>query len=141
MKTKQDESTARQPCIPEPYTLKPVVSGLHPLDSEIVSTFQTDERTVHKPIQASPLTVSPATERQLRLQAMGEQNLSQLASLQSRIQSQEWVSLAEYNALKEEMARLRAENDWLRSAQQSDWALGLSDELPPPYQSASPSEA
>jgi hypothetical protein len=57
----------------------------------------------------------------------------QLASLEARIGSSEWVSRADYDALAAEMTRLRAEMSWIRDAQQSDWALGLSDEMPPPY--------
>jgi hypothetical protein len=62
----------------------------------------------------------------------------QLASLEVKIDSAEWVSSmrAEYSAMAAEMSRLRAEVTWFRNAQQSDWALGLSDEIPPPYSNA-----
>jgi hypothetical protein len=87
-----------------------------------------------RPSGASSLTPSTtATIRQQQLQEQEEASAIQLASLEARIGSSEWVSRAEYNAAVADMARLRAETLWLREAQQSDWALGLSDEMPPPY--------
>jgi hypothetical protein len=57
----------------------------------------------------------------------------QLASLEARIGSSEWVSRAEYDAVVAEMKRLRVEMSWIKDTLQSDWALGLSDVMPPPY--------
>jgi hypothetical protein len=76
------------------------------------------------------------TLRQQRLHEREEENAQQLESLQSRIGSSEWTpSRADLETLMAEMTRLREENSWLKDAQQSDWALGLSDELemPPSY--------
>jgi flagellar capping protein FliD len=87
---------------------------------------------------ANSLTSSTTTTaRQQSLQEQEQASASQLASLEASIDSAEWVSRAEYNAqyntMAAEMNRLRAEVAWLRDAQESDWALGLSDEVPPPY--------
>jgi hypothetical protein len=86
----------------------------------------------------SPTPSIATTLRQQRLQEQEQASVSQLASLEARISSAEWVhiSRAEYDATAAEMSRLRAEASWLRDAQQSDWALGLSDEMPPPYSHA-----
>jgi hypothetical protein len=85
---------------------------------------------------ANSLTPSATTTtRQRRLQEQEQVSVMQLASLEARIGSYEWVHVSrpEYDALIAEMGRLRAEVSWFRDAQQSDWALGLSDEMPPPY--------
>jgi hypothetical protein len=87
-----------------------------------------------RPSGTSSLTPSTTvTIRQQRLQAQEEASAIQLASLEARIGSSEWVSRVEYDAVVTEMTRLREEMSWVRDAQQSDWALGLSDEMPPPY--------
>jgi hypothetical protein len=85
---------------------------------------------------ANSLTPSTATTaRQQRLQEQEQARASQLGSLEARTGSAEWyhVSRAEYDATAAEMRRLRAEVSWFRDAQQSDWTLGLSDEMPLPY--------
>jgi hypothetical protein len=88
-----------------------------------------------RPSGASSLTPSTTTVsiRQQQLQEQEEAGVIQLASLEARIGSSEWVSRVEYDVVVTEMARLREEMSWIRDAQQSDWALGLSDEMPPPY--------
>jgi hypothetical protein len=85
---------------------------------------------------ANSLAPSITTVRRQRLQEQEQASASQLASLEARIGSAEWVSRAEYDVMATEMGRLRAELSWLRDAQQSEWALGLSDEMPPPYSHA-----
>jgi hypothetical protein len=87
-----------------------------------------------RPSDTSSLTPSTtATIRQQRLQEQEEANVMELASLEARISSTEWVFRSEYDAVVAEMTRLRAEMSWARDVQQSDWALGLTDEVPPPY--------
>jgi hypothetical protein len=80
-----------------------------------------------------PPSTTTITIRQQQLQEQEEAGVIQLASLEARISSSEWVSRVEYDVVVTEMARLREEMSWIRDAQQSDWALGLSDEMPPPY--------
>jgi hypothetical protein len=82
---------------------------------------------------AIPLTRSAtAIKRQMRLREQEEEHSRQMADLEARTRdSSQWVSRAEYET---ELGRLRAEVEWLRDTQQSDWAMGLSDEMPPAYQ-------
>jgi hypothetical protein len=104
--------------------------------------------------QSRPQSI--VTERQFQLQEREERNLRELATLEERIatetgtgaeadllspasaneggQDMVMVARSEHEATRAEMRRLREENMWLRDAQQSDWAMGLSDEMPPPYQ-------
>jgi hypothetical protein len=99
----------------------------NPSDSEDVS---------RRPSSSAANSLAPSittTVRQQRLQEQEQASARQLASLEARIGSAEWVSRAEYDVMAAEMGRLRAELSWFRDAQQSDWALGLSDEMPPPY--------
>lgn len=42
-------------------------------------------------------------------------------------------STTQLDDAKADIERLRAENEWLRNQQASDWALGLTDALPPSY--------
>jgi hypothetical protein len=105
------------------------------------------------PSQSDTLNTPIASERRAQLQERQERNLMQLASLESRLNQSnssnlghsvltpempdgEMVMVAreEHEATREEMSRLREENMWLREMQHSDWAMGLSDEMPPPYQ-------
>jgi hypothetical protein len=140
----------------EPFTLK--YSSIFASESQVNQAFPSDEKhpipreeaETLEPLEASnpftPLAVSrntsvassatastTATIRQQLLHEQKQASAMQLASLAARISSSEWVSRAEYDALVVEMTRLRAEMSWIRDAQQSDWALGLSDEMPPPY--------
>jgi hypothetical protein len=102
-----------------------------PLEASSPSTLPDVSR---RPSGASSVTPSTtATVRQQRLQEREQASAMQLASLEARIGSFEWVSRGDYDAVVAEMTRLRAEMLWNRDAQQSDWALGLSDEMPPPY--------
>jgi hypothetical protein len=103
-----------------------------PLEANNPSTSPDVSR---RPSGTSSLTPSTTTVsiRQQQLQEQEEASAIQLASLEARIGSSEWVSRAEYDAVVAEMTRLREEMSWIRDAQQSDWALGLSDEMPPPY--------
>jgi hypothetical protein len=83
----------------------------------------------------SPTPSTTTTARQQCLYAEEQVSASQLALLEARVGSAEWVhvSRVEYEASAAEMSRLRAEVLWLRDAPQLDWAPGLSDEMPPPY--------
>jgi hypothetical protein len=110
-------------------------------DSRNPSLDSASEDVSPRPGSSAANSLAPSTTptaRQERLQAEEQASASQLASLEARIGSAEWVhvSRAEYEASAAEMSRLRAEVAWLRDAQQSDWALGLSDEMPPPYSNA-----
>jgi cell division septation protein DedD len=88
---------------------------------------------------ATSMTPSTTTTaRQHRLHEQEQARANQLASLEERIDSSEWVSRAEYNVMAAEMSRVRAEMAWFRDAQRSDWARGLSDEMPPPYATIEP---
>jgi hypothetical protein len=83
-------------------------------------------------ISAVPLISSTVIKRQMQLREQEEENSRQMADLEARTRdSSQWVSRVEYEA---ELGRLRAEVEWLRDTQQSDWAMGLSDEVPPAYQ-------
>jgi hypothetical protein len=107
------------------------------VDSRNHSSESSSEDVARRPSSAennlTPSTV--ITPRQARLQAREQASASRIASLEARIGSAEWVSSlrAEYDAMAAEMSRLRAEVAWVRDTQQSDWALGLSDQMPPPY--------
>jgi hypothetical protein len=108
-------------------------------DSRNPSLDPASEDVSPRPDSSAANSLAPSTTpttRQERLQAEEQASASQLASLEARLGSAEWVhvSRAEYEASAAEMSRLKAEVAWLRDAQQSDWALGLSDEMPPPYQ-------
>jgi hypothetical protein len=111
---------------------EPTVNSRNPsldLDSEEIS---------HRPSSSAADSLTPSittTTRQRCLQEQEQVSVMQLASLEARIGSYEWVHVSrpEYDALIAEMGWLRAEVCWFRDAQQSDWALGLSDEMPPPY--------
>jgi hypothetical protein len=71
-------------------------------------------------------------KRQMQLRVQEEDNSRQMADLEARARdSSQWVSRAEHET---ELERLRAEVEWLRDTQRSDWAMGLSDEMPPAYQ-------
>jgi hypothetical protein len=112
-----------------------------PVDSRIPHSDSDSEDVPRRPSSsaANSLTFSTTTTaRQQRLQEQEKAMARQLASLEVKIDSAEWVSSmrAEYSAMAAEMSRLRAEVTWFRNAQQSDWALGLSDEIPPPYSNA-----
>jgi hypothetical protein len=73
-----------------------------------------------------------AIKRQMQLMVQEEENSRRRADLEARTRdSSQWVSRAEHEA---ELERLRAEFEWLRDTQRSDWAMGLSDEMPPAYQ-------
>jgi hypothetical protein len=82
---------------------------------------------------------SNITERQFQLQEREERNLRELATLEERnaasVPGRDMVMVARlaHEATNVEMRRLREENMWLRDAQQSDWAMGLSEEMPPLY--------
>jgi hypothetical protein len=136
----------------EPFTLKYASSFASESQDELTfpsddtPTIPLEETETSESLEASnlpnPTDVSSAsnltpsilsTIRQQRLQEQGQASAMQLASLEERIGSSEWVSRLEYDALVAEMTSLRAEMSWIRDAQQSDWALGLSDEMPPPY--------
>jgi hypothetical protein len=101
-------------------------------DLEVVSRRPNSTGSVPTSMTPSKTT----TTRQQYLHEQGQASANQLASLEERIASPEWVSRGEYNVMAAEMSRLRAEMVWLRDAQQSDWALELSDERPPPYSHA-----
>lgn len=79
-----------------------------------------------KPKSLISMSISPVrspTTRQLQLR--GE--------LAERIAALEHAMQAQANETAVENARLRAEISWLRDQQESDWALGLTDEMPPSY--------
>jgi hypothetical protein len=109
---------------------EPTVNSRNPsldLDSEDVT---------RRPSSSAANSLTPSattTTRQRRLQEQEQASVMQLASLEARIGSYEWVHVSrpEYDALIAEMGRLRAEVSWFKDVQQSDWALGLSDEMPP----------
>jgi hypothetical protein len=87
---------------------------------------------------ANSLTPSESTTTTARQQCLLEQEQARairLASLETRAGSAGWVfgTTAGYDAMAAEMSQLRAEVAWLRDVQQSDRALGLSDEILPPY--------
>jgi hypothetical protein len=104
--------------------------------SGFLSSDSTSKDVLHKPSSSAARSLTPSTTTALRQQRLHEQeqaSASQLAWLEARIDSAEWVSRAEYNVMAVEISRLRAEVLWLRDTQQSDWALGHSNEMPPPY--------
>jgi hypothetical protein len=136
----------------DPFTL--IQASILASDSQIEQTFSSDEKRPIPPEETetsesleasnspSPTDASSAsnltpsilsTIRQQRLQEQGQASAMQLACLEERTGSSEWVSRVEYDVVVGEMTRLRAEMSWIRDAQQSGWALGLSDEMPPPY--------
>jgi hypothetical protein len=107
-------------------------------DSRNPSLESTSDDVSSRPSSSAANSLAPSTTTtaRQRLHAEEQASASQLAPLEARIGSVEWVSRAEYNVMAAEMSRLRAEVLWLRDAQQSDWALGLSDAMPPPYSNA-----
>jgi hypothetical protein len=118
--------------IPGNADSEPAVNSRNPsLDSD-------SEDISRRPSSSAANSLTPSvttTTRQRRLQEQEQVSIMQIASLEARIGSYEWVNVSrpEYDALIAEMRQLRAEVSWLRDVQQSDWALGLSDEMPPPY--------
>jgi hypothetical protein len=150
-------STVRQHCV-DPFTLKhasifasdsaPPAERAFPSDEK--RPIPLDEAEASEPLEASNPTSSPdvsrrpsdasslapsettATVQVQQLQERGEASDVQLASLEERIGSS-GISRAEYDAVVGEMTKSRTEMSWISDAQHSDWALGLSDEMPPPY--------
>jgi len=98
--------------------------GIEPFDLQTpLSSMTWTEKSTSLPL-SSPLSFSTIpTERQLQLR--GELT-DRIVALERAMQ----VQVAESAV---ENARLRAEIEWLRDNQESDWALGLTDEMPPSY--------
>ncbi|KAJ7587931.1 hypothetical protein C8J56DRAFT_62567 [Mycena floridula] len=74
----------------------------------------------------SPLADSEKTNPTGRQLQLRNELMNRVAELEKAMSLQAVTSAAEN-------ARLRAEVEWLRENQDSDWALGLTDELPPSY--------
>ncbi|KAJ7599586.1 hypothetical protein C8J56DRAFT_1094501 [Mycena floridula] len=72
---------------------------------------------------------SAPTERQIQLRELSEALGARIANLETALQT----SNSQYNDAMADMARLRAEHEWLRDHHDSDWALGLTDQRPPSY--------
>jgi hypothetical protein len=103
-----------KPPLPEPTD---IASGPHSTGKNIVVNVSPQSRTA----------------RQEQLREREQENVAQIQALECRVGSSEWVSRAELDGAREVIARLIDENQWLRDIQQSDWALGLSEDMPPPY--------
>ncbi|KAJ7583174.1 hypothetical protein C8J56DRAFT_203132 [Mycena floridula] len=88
--------------------------------STIVQAKESQIQT--KDIQVQERQLQP-TERQVQIR---NELSERVAQLEQAMQLQATTSAAEN-------ARLRAEVQWLRDHQESDWALGLTDEFPPSY--------
>jgi hypothetical protein len=123
----------------DPFTLK--YASVFASKSRVKQASPSDKK---RPIPAEasvPLEASKSTAGDFRrpsgTSSLAPSETTATVQLQeqeeARIGSSEWVSRAEYDAVVGEMARQRAEMSWFRDAQQSDWVLGPSDEIPPPY--------
>ncbi|KAJ7583142.1 hypothetical protein C8J56DRAFT_1167096 [Mycena floridula] len=96
-----------------------------PLDELDINQWQTPSTasTFVSTTSSQSLLGNNPTQRQLHLKNELMERVSEL----ERAMSQQAVTTAAENA------RLRAEVEWLRENQESDWARGLTDELPPSY--------
>ncbi|KAJ7587915.1 hypothetical protein C8J56DRAFT_1164605 [Mycena floridula] len=96
-----------------------------PLDELDINQWQTPSTpsTFVSTTSSQSLLGNNPTQRQLQLKNELMERVSEL----ERAMSQQAVTTAAENA------RLRAEVEWLRENQESDWARGLTDELPPSY--------
>jgi hypothetical protein len=76
----------------------------------------------------------PLTERQIELHERAQTARDGIDALQSAL-SNENVSPDQMNDARVELARLRRAMEWFLLVEDSDWARGITDELPPTYES------
>lgn len=86
--------------------------------------------------EAPASRLSSARPRSVVVAESPPQLRSQTGEVVNRIAALESAMITssmQVNASMAENAILRAQIEWLRNHQESDWALGLTDELPPSY--------
>ncbi|KAJ7574664.1 hypothetical protein C8J56DRAFT_978850 [Mycena floridula] len=93
-----------------------------------------DHDSQHRNIDQRQLPPSPTvseapTPRQQHLRAQSQNITAKITELEGLV--------PRLHDAEAEIARLRAENQWLRDQEQSDWARGLTDSPPPSYREPS----
>ncbi|KAJ7583171.1 hypothetical protein C8J56DRAFT_1167112 [Mycena floridula] len=99
---------------------------IEPYDLPMKMTMEQEKPEAGSPMTPTPPTVTfttPPTQRQMQLRNELAERVTQL---EQAMQVQATTSAVENS-------RLRAEVQWLRDHQESDWARGLTDEIPPSY--------
>ncbi|KAJ7586363.1 hypothetical protein C8J56DRAFT_1084730 [Mycena floridula] len=102
-----------------------------PPEKSVPLEAQSARSSLHQDTATIISSHSTATERQLELQQSSEALLARIASLEA----ERAASNHQQGEILEIIASLRAENERLKYYENSDWALGLTDERPPSYTS------